>query len=234
MKKIKPPRVGQCVYCGLIKELSDDHIPPKNLFAKPRPGNLIVVPSCRSCNGGASDDDEYFRLMLTLREDTHAHPDVQQLLPVVFRSLTKSNKIGFSRALVQGIRETNVLTRSGLFIGKRPVYDVDLDRLDRVAQRIVKGLFYHEQLSRLPDGYEVSAFSASGLSALDKDLKDHIIKNIVDPILQNTPRTIGNNVFTHRVAFAPEDPNLSVWHLIFYEKVAFLCFTTPQQPDGAA
>jgi hypothetical protein len=173
-------------------------------------------------------------LMLTLRDDTHAHPDVQQLLPIVFRSLTKPNKIGFSRALMQGVRETNVLTRSGLFLGKRPVYDVDLDRLDRVAQRIVKGLFYYERGSRLPDGYEVAAFSAAGLSALDKQFKEHIIKNVVDPILLNIPRTIGNNVFTYRVAFAPEDPNLSVWHLIFYEKVVFLCFTTSSQTDGAA
>jgi hypothetical protein len=234
MTKAKVPRIGQCVYCGKRDELSDDHIPPKNLFAKPRPNNLIVVPSCRSCNGSASDDDEYFRLMLTLCEDTYAHADVQQILPVVFRSLTKRNKVGFSKSLFQSIRETNFMTSSGLFIGQRPAFDVDLARLDRVAQRTVKGLFYHERKSRLPGEYEVFAFSTSGLSALEKNLKAHIVTNIVDPILLHAPRTIGNNVFTYRVAFAPEDPNVSVWHLIFYEKVAFLCFTTPSPAEGAA
>jgi len=142
MAKNKPPQIGECVYCGEIRELTDDHIPPKNLFAKPRPNNLIAVPSCELCNGGASDDDEYFRLMLTLREDTFDHPDVQKILPTVFRSLAKPNKVGFSKSLFQSIRVLNVTTSSGLFLGPRPTYNANLERLDRVAQRIVKGLFY--------------------------------------------------------------------------------------------
>jgi hypothetical protein len=226
--KNKPSRKGECVYCGEIKQLSDDHIPPKNLFAKPRPNNLIAVPSCISCNGDASDDDEYFRLILTLREDTFPHPDVQQILPIVFRSLTKPNKKGFSKSLFQSIKVLNLMTSSGLFIGRHPTYGVDLDRLDRVVQRIVKGLFYHEQKSRLPDHYDAFACSASGLSNLARDLKAHIVASIVDPILVQTPKTIGNNVFTYRFIFAPEDPNVSAWHLIFYEKVVFLCFTAPR------
>jgi hypothetical protein len=227
-----PPQIGQCVYCGTIAELTDDHIPPKSLFAKPRPNNLISVPSCKLCNGGASDDDEYFRLMLTLREDTYMHPDVQRLLPVVFRSLTKPNKVGFSKSFFESIKEVELMTSSGLFLGQRPGYDVDLARLDHVAQRIVKGLFYRERGVRLPDDYEVSAYSASGLSTLAKDTKDYIINNIVDPILLETPKTIGNNVFTYRYAFNPNDPNNSVWHFIFYEKVVFLGFTAPLTTDG--
>jgi hypothetical protein len=232
MPKVNPPQIGQCVYCGEVRELTDDHIPPKNLFAKPRPNNLIEVPSCELCNGGASKDDEYFRLMLTLREDTFDHPEVQKVLPTVFRSLTKPNKVGFSKSLFQAIRIRELKTSSGLFLGQRPAYDVDLERLDRVAQRIVKGLFYRERGARLPNEYVVSAYSASGLSNLTKDKKDYIITNIVDPILLQTPKTIGNNVFTYRFMFSPEDPNVSAWHLIFYEKVAFLCFTTPLSTDS--
>lgn len=234
MAKQNTPHIGECVYCGKTAELTSDHIPPKSLFAKPRPSNLVVVPSCLACNEGASTDDEYFRLMLTLREDTAAHPDVQQILPAVFRSLTKPTKMGFAHSLFQSIREANFVTSSGLFIGRRPAYDVDIARLDRVAQRIIKGLFYSERQLRLPDNYTVFAFSAVGLSSLAKDLKDDLIANIVNPVLLHEPRIIGKHVFTYRVAFAAEDLNLSAWHLIFYEKVVFIGFTTLLLTDGAA
>lgn len=232
MSKNKPPKTGTCVYCGKAGNLTNDHIPPKNLFAKPRPNNLVVVPSCYSCNSNESADDEYLRLMLSLRDDTFEHSDVQQVLPVVYRSLTKPNKVGFSRALFQSIQERNILTSSGIYIGRRQTYDVDLARLDRVAQRIARGLFYHEQHRILPEQYEVFAFSAAGLSNITKDLKDQIITELVDPLLQQTPKTIGNNVFAYRCSFNPEDNNSSVWHFIFYDKVVFLCFTAPR--DGAA
>src|SRR5262245_41527341 len=120
------PRMGQCIYCGEIRELTDDHIPPKNLFAKPRPNDLIEVPSCKVCNGGASKDDEYFRLMLTLRDDTFDHPEVQKVLPTVFRSLTKPNKVGFSQSLFQSIRILDVTASGGLFLGSRPTYSANL------------------------------------------------------------------------------------------------------------
>jgi 5-methylcytosine-specific restriction endonuclease McrA len=59
-----------CAYCHATDDLTDDHIPPQNLFPKPRPSNLnlITVPACRKCNGSASKDDEYFRYCLCMCE----------------------------------------------------------------------------------------------------------------------------------------------------------------------
>ncbi len=37
---------GECVYCGSVGKITDDHIPPENLLSKPRPNNLIKVQSC--------------------------------------------------------------------------------------------------------------------------------------------------------------------------------------------
>jgi len=43
-------KIGICVYCGKKLPLTKDHIPPKNLYSKPRPSNLITVPCCEKCN----------------------------------------------------------------------------------------------------------------------------------------------------------------------------------------
>lgn len=222
-------KIGECVYCGKIGLITDDHIPPKSLFAKPRPSNLIKVPSCKECHGEnkqVSQDDEYFRLMLTLREDTADHPDVEKILPIVFRSLTRPDKVGFTRSLLNNARYVNARTPSGLYLGKKAVYDVDLARLDNVAKRIAKGLFYHETAKRLPDEYEVIAYSESGLQNLSRDVREDLQVNVIRSIMAKTPQVIGNNVFLYRVAFTNEDVYTSAWLFTFYERVSFLCITS--------
>ena len=44
------------------KNLTTEHVPPKSLFPKPRPSNLITVPSCESCNVRFAQDEVLFRL----------------------------------------------------------------------------------------------------------------------------------------------------------------------------
>ena len=60
-------KFGQCTYCGRHRKLADDHIPPKSLFGKPRPPDLIKIPSCGPCNNQASKDDEYFKTVLVFK-----------------------------------------------------------------------------------------------------------------------------------------------------------------------
>lgn len=35
-----------CCYCGINSSTTKDHIPPKSIFNKPLPNNLITVPYC--------------------------------------------------------------------------------------------------------------------------------------------------------------------------------------------
>jgi hypothetical protein len=231
MGKKKRPKTGQCVYCGKIRPITEDHVPPKNIFAKPRPNNLVKVPSCHEChseNKQISKDDEYFRLALTLREDTAKHPDVEQILPVVLRSLSRPDKIGFARSLSKRVKHVNVVTKGGLYLGRKLAFGVSLDRLDNVAIRITKGIFYHEKKCRLPDEYDAVAFSESGLEDLAEDTRQELQKNVLNPLMLNEPKIIGQQVFSYRVAYSENDPNISAWLLVFYERVTFLCLTLPK------
>jgi hypothetical protein len=231
MSRNKSRKFGQCVYCGAVGPIEYDHIPPKNLFVKPRPNNLIKVPSCAQChseNPQVSQDDEYFRLMITLREDIANHPDVEQLLPIVLRSLKRSDKVGFSRSLLKKFNTVDVRSQSGLYLGKKLTYDVNLARLDNVAKRIAKGLFYHETGNRLPDGYEVAAYSESGLRNITDDVKQDLRTRIIQPLMENPPHIMGNKVFSYRVAYSDKDINSSAWLLTFYERIAFLCLIAPK------
>src|SRR5690349_12698566 len=76
-----------CVYCAAMKHLTREHVPPKSLFAPPRPSDLITVPCCAVCNSSGSRDDEYLRLALCIRAETCDHPDAKAGFQALLRSL---------------------------------------------------------------------------------------------------------------------------------------------------
>jgi len=68
-----------CIYCGTRKDLTSDHVPPKALFAEPRPSHLITVPACRPCNKSYVKDDEYFRVAVLAQAASEQDPAAAKL-----------------------------------------------------------------------------------------------------------------------------------------------------------
>lgn len=84
-----------CVLCGKNIATTREHVPPKNLFKKPRPDNLITVPACENCNSGSSKDDEYFLHFVATIVSPNEHPDLKHLLKKkVFKSLKRKQAVG--------------------------------------------------------------------------------------------------------------------------------------------
>ena len=225
----KRKRRGECVYCGRTRELTRDHIPPKSLFGSPRPNNLISIPCCRDCNEEASKDDEYFKNSLALRIDSYNHPDVQKILPSVIRSFKKDHKIGYRKSFFSTLRQVELRSRSGLYVGSTGAYNVEIRRLDIVIRRVVLGLFYEEKGSRLPDTHLASAFSDWVLDNLPAAGKAKILNELIAPLSKKPAHVIGENTFMYRYQFFEEDPFLSVWLLAFYESILFVGFTLPRE-----
>ncbi len=219
-------RVGACVYCGKSRRLTDDHIPPQGLCDKPRPPDLIKVPSCSSCNNGASRDDEYFKTVMVFKDEAGSHPEAVGIRSSVFRGLQMPEKRGFARDLVQGIREVRAKTPAGLHLGRRFAFDVDLSRLDRVVARITRGLYWHHRRIRIPDGFEVVVFSEDGLRDLDTTERERIRREIVTPVLKNPCHSIGRGVMRYWYASISQQPHALAWLYEFYDDVKFLALVS--------
>jgi hypothetical protein len=196
-------RQRECVYCGAKGELTKDHIPPKSLFSKPRPANLITVPSCGRCNNAASKDDEYFKAVLSLKERVGNHPDAKGILESVLHSLARREGRSFSVYFLNKISHVNVRTPAAVYLGKRLSYDVDLKRFGYVAARIVRGLFYVLKGKRIPSEYMVVAFCEDGLRDLPESDQEALRQTIVIPVLSGTPGSVANNVMRYSVSFEP-------------------------------
>jgi hypothetical protein len=210
----------KCVYCGARWAKSRDHIPPRCLFKKPRP-NLITVPSCEECNHSASQDDEYLRLILSLRHDAHEHSDVHEVWPTVRKSLKRSEAMGFRRSLIKTIRIAELRTNAGLHIGKAAVYDADLSRLNRVVERIMKGLFFYHRGKRLPDDLRANVYALDGFTQSDVEVAECFVR-FYQFVHEAELHVIGENVFSYRMRFLSDVPDAGIFFCTFYNAMSFI------------
>jgi hypothetical protein len=218
-------KTGQCVHCGQTGYISDDHLPPQNLFPLPRPNNLITVPSCDKCNSGASKDDEYFRLWLVSRENAKGHPARDAVYPTMRRSLRKKAAPGFAKAFLSKLEPTERFTPSGIYAGTGFLHAFEGRRIDKVAARITQGLFYHEKRYRLPDDHTVQPICLYRVDDFEPQLRQGV-KEFVTALLASSPRSIGT-VFRYWWLQAPNGPHRSVWLFEFYGRLEYFCMTAP-------
>jgi hypothetical protein len=141
-----------CTYCP-NPATTKDHVPPECLFAKPLPDDLVMVPSCYECNHGATEDDEYFRLMVAMNRKID-HPDARAGRHSSVRSLVRIEAPGLRSTFLSSVQDDEVLSPAGLYLGNVVTYKANPLRLCRVAERVTFGLRYHETGQRFEADYQ--------------------------------------------------------------------------------
>ena len=213
-------KTKSCVYCGKTAHLTRDHIPPKSLFNKPRPGNLITVWACTNCNRSFCKDEDYFWLTLASRSEAGRNPEAGASSHRAIKHLARPQAAGFRSAFLSTIQSVEVKTASGLYIGNTLAYDVSFARLNRVAAKIVRGLFSFERKAHLSAGYVATARALDGfIPSADKDLQKLI------SFVGAEPRHSIGRVFSYRFRSLPDDPEASLTLFDIYETTAFLGLT---------
>lgn len=222
-----------CAYCGSSDDLQTDHVPPKNLFPRPRPSNIITVSACPSCHSDTSKDDEYFRLKVCLRDDAGEHPEARANWESIFRSLNRKEAMGLKRSFIADFCPVQLHTPAGLDIGRRLGYDVDLARIRSVVERTVRGLYFAETCKPLGQNNEVRIYTNEDLQNEAPGCLEELNKTILLPLAATPPKVVGDNVFLYRYCIMKENPVHSVWGLSFYASVPFLCITGPSEANSA-
>jgi hypothetical protein len=212
---IKPKRISQCAYCGKKRSVTADHIPPKNLFPSPRASNLITVPCCEPCFKGWSKDDEYFRAVILSSAKVSEEPPAQSVMESLLRSVGRSP--GFAKLLINRIEEVEIVTEAGIYLGRDTALRLEVERIDRVTERIIRGLFFHEKRCPVPTNYQVIA----KIQQFGLDLILEKLQGIIFPEL----RIIQDGLFCYTFHETDEDPNSGIWILLFYGTLPIVGFT---------
>lgn len=220
MRKKGEQKIGTCTYCGKIGPITKDHIPPKFLFNKPRPSTLISVPSCEKCHETFEKDDVYFTTIITTTKESQKHPEALKLWNTKIKpSISRDKNIGFSKYLFNRMVKVDTYSKGGIYLGETPAHNIDIDRINNVLIRIVRGLYYHETNNRIPTGVDIRVNSIR-----PEKISNKKIMLIYDSFI---PKVFGDGVFSYRGEIFSEKSFTSVWFLTFFDAFLFLGFTLP-------
>ncbi len=214
---VRVPQVRACVYCGSTAGITRDHIPPKSLFNKPRPHNLITVPACAKCNKGFSADDDYFWLTLASRAEAAPNPDA---LPASLRAiehLSRPEATGFRSTFLNTLYAAELVTSSGLFLRRGFAYDVSFVRLNRVAARITRGLYCFERNTLMPSDYIATARALDGFQteAIEE------LQPFLSFVSREPRHSIGRG-FSYKFASITDDSSSALLLFTVYDATSFL------------
>jgi hypothetical protein len=205
---------GICSICGNNDELTREHIPPKGIFLAPRPKNTITVFSCKKCNHDTDLDDEYFRFRVT----AGAHP--QSKLSEVWKNKVVGSSFKRSPALLKKIQndhkrlmehhsKTPLKTYDDKIVSDELLsrcYMFDAERINRIACKIVRGLYFHHFSGLLPCNVELTV------------LYEPIKLDILIKIIKARKGMVGGEEgeFIYWFKFDDTEPYFSRWVLFFY------------------
>lgn len=143
-------RIFTC-YCCDNPEESREHAPPKCLFPEKKylpegspdyRQNLITVPSCEKHNLKKSGDDKYlFKLFsLGIWDNKIADPMIKKWIKDFERRSSLGQRIFYNA------KEITLLSKKGdLLVSEKTVaVNVEIKRVYKVIESIVRALYYHE------------------------------------------------------------------------------------------
>jgi hypothetical protein len=202
----RPTLKGSCAYCGSHEQLTKDHVPPANLFGRPRPSNLITVPCCLPCNRHLAKDDEYFRIVITAGIDRERFPIENSESVEAIKNLARPQSRGFANEFARSYRGKGELL-------------VDKLRVVRTVNRIAIGLYAHEMGTICAPNTVVTSYPADNSAALPTIVQTQLHE------LAGGFKTIGEGVFQYALRLFEDTYEFEGLCLTrFYSHRTFLSF----------
>jgi hypothetical protein len=200
-------RKGICAYCGRERKLTRDHVPPRVLFSKPFPHDMLTVPACDECNHSFKRDDEYTATVIGLDVRAAPHRDVIGKMSEMARSLQYPEARGLAKYLASHTEPSPILGVNGAHIGK---LTQDLRRINATGERIIRGLYYVERRRPVAPDARILIESRNNIELSDEILL--LAVQAYEASKDRSTREVGK-AFSYAVGF---DNDRSVWVLMVY------------------
>jgi len=202
----------QCYLCGSQKRLTREHVPPKGLFLKPRPSNLVTVPCCFPCNNGYAKDDEYFRLAVSSLINANQSGKRVWKQRVVSQPCLQNRIKGLVDEIRKDIRPAILSTPSGDVYGT--AISIRADIISSVLARVTKGLLsiVHPEVDRNSLAFEITQIDQFKLNSI-------VASGVADAF---THYVVGEGVYRHWRALSAEDTHFGIWVHMFYDAATWV------------
>ncbi|NCN82756.1 MAG: hypothetical protein GW947_02200 [Candidatus Pacebacteria bacterium] len=226
-----------CYLCGKNEAESWDHVPPKTLFPKKGVEHLALtldrmsnsrgykLPTCKACNNLLNLDEEYIRDRFSIvGQNTIARQVFKEgTQPSYMRPYERSKTVSKLDLIRRDIVTVVTTSSDGLITRKVDGIKIDSDRVDRVAIKIVKGLYYQNCGDRILDEQVFQVYWDP--------------PNWLPELLSKQSPTVGRfgEVLSYKNVAIKDDKSGGIWWLSFYKSLGIIVVVlNPQLAEEVA
>ncbi|WP_370979474.1 HNH endonuclease [Agaribacterium sp. ZY112] len=192
-----------CAICGVRLGCTRDHVPPKGIFVKPRPSNLITVPACKECNNDASGLDEKFLVYLGCHVSFYGEQGGKLFDDRVLRTLGHNKKL--KKTILEGMEKIKLVNSEGMSLGPAYRGQWDSKAHDKIIERTIRGLYFHH---------------FNEILGFESEVKVHFFKKLGELVRVSenwNQYSFGDGQVIYRYARAEQNGKIkSVWLFQFY------------------
>jgi hypothetical protein len=189
-----------------------DHVPPRGIFAAPKP-QLITVPACSKSNPGSSELDEQFKVFLSLRVGDATTSAMELFKNGALRSIRANRKL--HQELLSGPKVWVRMADGS--ISETVPFKWHAPSHDRTIEKITRGLYWHHWHEVLPPDAQVRTYF---FARMDEQML---------AIAHSMPRANigGDDCFVYAFERMAENPIISCWFFQFYRGHRGAAITAP-------
>jgi hypothetical protein len=216
---------AECGFCG-APGATADHVPSRKFFPQPRPSDLVTVPACNTCNNKTSADEEHF-LHVMMSHVASEGPIVEALRSQRFSLPKTERRLRVAREMLSKVRMIPVHTPGGIYLGHAPALEgIDFGRLERVFEKIVRGLYFAEYGERPPADRHTQ-------SMLDphRELMGHPVAQLV--LREGRGRRVSSGEFDYRIARAEDGSATALCVMLFWNVLPVLSWLLRTEPGAS-
>ncbi len=192
--------IKMCCYCGVEEATTKDHIPPKSIFTRPRPSDLITVPCCFKCNNDASKTDEGFMAYLGMHVARQGGEAERLFKEAVLATAKHNNKL--RKTILQSMSPIEYTANSGE-VRTGAAVPWDNEAHDATIDRMIRGLFFYHYGKIIADRVKITTYW------LNKPI-DHFDEKLYT-------NSIASGLFKYQYNKAIDAEFDSMWLFNFYE-----------------
>jgi hypothetical protein len=155
-----------------------------------------------------SPEEEYFiHVLISCREaDT---PVARTLREQFFAKDPTKRRIRMAHRMLGSMGRAPMHSPVGLYLGHARTFTIDRDQFDRVADKIMRGLYFHAFAQRVPSEHT----SRVVLSPPREVFENPDIKTVV---AEGFGGSVGGQAFEYRIARALEFPGIAICIMLFF------------------
>ncbi len=219
--------LDHCTYCYRSPADTRDHVPPKNLFPRPLPNNLITVPCCKPCNTQLARDDDYFWHALMTASNIEQRSAASESRARALRGLGRPEAQGLLSSIISSFQRVELQSPGGIYIGHAPAFQVDNQRIKRVLARIVRALYFTVNRALIPAHNDVHVW-------WNQFEFPKFIRELATEAKTTWPGPydIGPHIFSFTWLQTPGPVPRGVWLMTFYESFCGYGFVARKQTTG--